>query len=252
MASKTINKKPEALEEQPVVKNEPLPGFFANNSKPPVVIDPGHGGKDPGNVIVVKSEKRKYAEADIARKITQKLIEILDSEGRVKAGTSYEIAGKEPDETWQAKDRLKTLNSVNKSYPISLLVSIHLNADSGRRAKGPRVLYKDDENSATVMYNSVATVMNKNDFGYKVPIKTEKTQPRDDLAILNSKFPSLLIEPGFLTNATDRKILLSEEGQHLIAKGIANAIYQLLGLDDSQMAMAGKGGDVKTGNGVKN
>ena len=55
-------------------------------------------------------------------------------------------------------------------------------------------------------------------------IKTRGVKQAGFLVLWQTSMPSVLVETGFLTNATDRQSLKSEEGQKLIAKGIFNAV----------------------------
>lgn len=56
------------------------------------------------------------------------------------------------------------------------------------------------------------------------PIKSRGVKQAGFLVLWQTSMPSVLVETGFLTNSTDRKVLKTEEGQKKIALGIYRAI----------------------------
>ena len=85
-----------------------------------IVIDPGHGGKDPGAV-----GKSGLYEKDIALEIAKSLRDRLMKHG------SYEVLlTRESDETISLNDRVEYANANN----VDLFISIHINSSSSRQS----------------------------------------------------------------------------------------------------------------------
>jgi N-acetylmuramoyl-L-alanine amidase len=85
-----------------------------------IVIDPGHGGKDPGAV-----GKLGIYEKDIALKIAKSLRDRL-----VKHGKYEVLLTRESDETISLNDRVEFANANN----VDLFISIHINYSPSRQS----------------------------------------------------------------------------------------------------------------------
>ena len=100
-----------------------------------------------------------------------------------------------------------------------LFISIHLNAFKGENVSGGQVFTQNSENSinlGNILQERFNLLSNKN-----------KKSKIGDYYILNkTKVNGVLIECGFLSNDEERKKLLSEEYQKLLADEIVNGIYE--------------------------
>jgi N-acetylmuramoyl-L-alanine amidase len=195
------------IEDQPGSKesiNAPIKAVNSAGRK--VVIDPGHGGYDPGAVYDYKNEK------DITLAISRKVKKYLTDAG-IRAYLT------------RSEDRFISLNErteISKSIGPDLFVSIHANA----LATNPRM-----DGLQTYYYSAS---------GYQVAKVTHK-EMLDMVGMPNrnirkarfwvcryTKAPSILIETGFMTNKAELKKLISSSYQDKLAKSIASGIIKYL------------------------
>jgi len=90
-----------------------------------VVIDPGHGGEDPGAI-----GPRKTMEKDIVLKVGQKLVHLLNQDPEIKA-----FLTRKGDYFIQLEDRIK----IAREYGTDLFVSLHADASFNSQARGSSV-----------------------------------------------------------------------------------------------------------------
>lgn len=112
----------------------PLPAAPAVQPTPPpakgyktIVIDPGHGGKDPG-----ARGLRHTEEKDITLKVGLKLRELLSRQPGIRV-----LMTREQDVFVELEDRAKFANS----HEADLFVSIHVNSHPSRSVKGIEIYH---------------------------------------------------------------------------------------------------------------
>lgn len=180
-----------------------------------IVVDVGHGGKDPG------TSYQKILEKDINLSISKKLeIELIKYGANVvlTRDGDYDLAS--PNTMWRKKsdfdNRIKLIKSVNPY----LFVSIHLNTYSDAYYRGAQVYY-DNKNSA----NKELALHIQKYFKKKLNSNREIKEIKPELYLFSRlKTNGVLIECGFLSNVTDRNNLITESYQQKIASTIAEAI----------------------------
>lgn len=217
-----------------------------------VVLDAGHGGKDPGNSY------HGYVEKDISLKTTLKVGDYLNNE------KDFEVVyTRKSDVFIELVNRPKVANKIN----ANLFVSIHCNSVKNFEPAGTEtfvmglsrtdlnmevaknensVIFLEDNYKKTYegfdphkpetflglkiiqeenLNNSIilASVIQDN-FTNNLSRKTRgvKQQP---LWVLDAAYmPGILIELGFLSNKEEGEFLNSDEGQTKMARQIADAI----------------------------
>jgi N-acetylmuramoyl-L-alanine amidase len=92
-----------------------------------IVIDPGHGGKDPG-----ARGTRKTEEKDITLKVGLQLRELLSKQSGVRV-----LMTRDRDAFIELEDRAKFANS----HEADLFVSIHVNSHPSRAVKGIEIYH---------------------------------------------------------------------------------------------------------------
>lgn len=184
-----------------------------------IVIDAGHGGKDPGTI----GFSGNY-EKDINLEISKKLKEKLKSSG-------YKvILTRDVDEY---VDNLLRAKLSNKKR-ARVFISIHGNAmENNNSTNGIQVLYYPSKGStigdlnntelAQIMMNSLINGTGANDKGIV---------EREDLIVLNqTKMPAIIIECGFLSNENEEKLLLTEDYQNKIVDSIIDGLEEYFSLN---------------------
>jgi N-acetylmuramoyl-L-alanine amidase len=121
-------------------KSEPsLPDLTPPKNRHVVVIDPGHGGKDPGAV----SFDRKITEKDIALKLSKLIKKNLE-----KLSPNIEVFLTRSDDSFLSlKERAKIANS----HDADVFISVHCNGSDFRSASGPEIFYLSKSSSRGAM-----------------------------------------------------------------------------------------------------
>lgn len=245
-------KRREFIQKSSTLVSLPLFSFQNNFKVRTVVIDAGHGGKDPGTLG--KFTKEKDIVLNIALKVG-KYIE--DNLFGVKV-----LYTRKTDKYVDFKVRADVANK----NQADLFISIHANSIVGANAYGTETfvmgLHKDNsnfevakrENSVILMdenykekyegfdpsspesyilfsLNQSAYQENSLKFAQKVEDQFKNRVGRSSRGVKQAGFlvlwmtttPSVLIETGFLSNSKEEAFLASDNGQNLIASGIYRA-----------------------------
>lgn len=240
-----------------------------------VVIDAGHGGKDPGARGKIINEKA--INLSIALKLG-KLILNKHSDVRI-------VYTRSTDKFVELDERAEIANR-NKA---DLFISIHTNSVAkGNQAKGTETytlgLARTDENLAVAMRENSAILL-EDDYQQKYegfdPNSTESyiifefiqnkhmqqsialaseiqtcfaSSKRDDrgvrqagfLVLRKTSMPSVLIEVGFISNREEERYLASESGQQQLAGAISTAFDRYKQEYDARQGVSfGKNSSVK-------
>ena len=182
-----------------------------------VVIDAGHGGIDGGVSGITTGVQESELNLDIARKLKTK----FDKSGaktvmtrKTEAGL-YGIYSKGFKRRDMQKRKQITLNA-----KADVFVSIHLNYYSSPLRRGAQVFYKIDDEKSKSLADIVQAELN----GGK-ECERDYTALAGDYYVLNeSDCAAILCECGFLSNAEDEKLLLTDEYRAEIAEKIFNGI----------------------------
>ncbi|MCP4520225.1 MAG: N-acetylmuramoyl-L-alanine amidase [Cytophagales bacterium] len=183
-----------------------------------IVLDPGHGGNDPGKSINVKTGKsEKELNLLISKKVGNYLTKNLPFVKVVYTRTK--------DHYLSLDQRCNIANKNNAQY----FVSIHCNSSQNRYASGTEThihtkAFKKSLKLAQFIEKEFKTRAKRKSRG----IKTKKDRKHNLQVLLDTKMPSVLIECGFLTNKTEGKYLNSNYGQEIIASAIFRAIRSMI------------------------
>ena len=178
-----------------------------------IVIDPGHGGKDPGTM------SEEVYEKDINLAVSKALEIELSKVGATVILTrddDYDLA--KPNARWRKKsDFDNRINLINNSN-ADIYLSIHLNYLTDASYYGPQVFYDFEENErlAQVIQETLNESLKTT---REIKIIPNETYMYDKLTI-----PGVLIECGFLSNEEEKKKLTTEEYQQKIASLLKDAI----------------------------
>ncbi len=219
-----------------------------------VVIDAGHGGKDPGTHGANLNEK------DVVLKIALKLGEYIEKNyPEIKV-----IYTRKTDKFIELDERANIANK-NKA---DLFISIHANAISNTKTFGTETwvmgLHKSEANLAVAKRENSVILKEDNyeekyqgfdnstesiimmsliqnaylessvKFADKIEKQFKSKAGRNSRGVKQAGFivlyktttPSVLVEVGFLTNVTEEKFLGANDGQDLIASGIYRAFKE--------------------------
>lgn len=182
-----------------------------------VVIDAGHGGIDGGVSGITTGVKESELNLDIARKLKTK----FDKSGAKTVMTRKTEAGLYGiySKGFKRRDMLKR-KQITLNAKADVFVSIHLNYYSSPSRRGAQVFYKIDEEKSKSLADIVQAELN----GGK-ECERDYTALAGDYYVLNeADCAAILCECGFLSNAEDEKLLLTDEYRDEIAEKIFNGI----------------------------
>lgn len=192
----------------------------AKGTKEVVVIDPGHGGFDPGKVGVSQS-----LEKDINLAISKKLSDLLASSGYTVYMTRTEDVAlcQGGERSKKLADMKNRVAMIEKKRP-SLVVSIHQNSFSAG-TKGAQVFYhaKSEEGKqlAGILQQTIREAVEDDNH------RVEKAN--DSYYMLRKvSCPLVIVECGFLSNPEEEALLQDENYQKKMAQGIAQGIENFL------------------------
>lgn len=187
-----------------------------------LVVDFGHGGKDPG------AEREGVKEADLTRQIGLKVIAEAEKRGihafAVNAGGGTMGLN---TRAWFATimASLKNYSMNGKTRPVreSMLLSIHINSLGVKQSdvSGVESFYTSDDSKAyaTFLQQSLVKDLGATDHG---------VHKRKLYVTANSPAPAALEEVGFITNKKERELLTMPEYQQKIAVALVQGAQNFL------------------------
>ncbi len=194
-----------------------------------IVIDPGHGGPDPGsqgkeNGVAVVNEKD--VNLDVAVRLNQKLQAAGLKTKMTRTGDTYA----DPSSANAAEDLHARANMAN-SWDATLCIAIHNNsAGNITSAKGTETLYYDTDGKALYGMSSkeLATRIQKNMVQY-CGTYNRGPKERPELGMLRlPNMPAVIVEGAFVTNAEDRALMQTDAFRENYARAVADAVIQYL------------------------
>ena len=170
-----------------------------------IVIDPGHGGDDPGAVVTF-SEKHEADHTLTTALLLKKELEDL--------GATV-ILTRDSDKSVSLENRAQLSNREQ----ANAFISLHFDSGPNPNASGTTGYYfaATSENLAQTVNKYIAR---------NLPVKSQGTKFQNFLVLRENKQPSILLELGYLNNVEDNKLIESTEYQENIAKSIASALKE--------------------------
>ncbi len=175
-----------------------------------VVIDAGHGGKDPGHL----STYAGFAtEKELNLKITQFLGGYID-----KYLQNVKVIYTRTDDTYLSlSERVEIANRYNADY----FISIHCNGNDNTKVKGTETHVHSFEYKKSYQLAREIEAQFKGRAGRTSRgVKETKDRTHSIQVLKYTRMTSVLVECGFLTNAADATFLNTVNGQEIIASAI--------------------------------
>jgi N-acetylmuramoyl-L-alanine amidase len=188
----------------------PFPGQIPRvptNGRQIVVIDPGHGGPDPGAVGIAGIQEK-----EIVMDISNQIAGILQQQGIAV------ILTRTGDYDFDLAPRVQ----IAESNRAAVFVSIHANAISMSRpdVNGLETYYFNSGlDLARTIHSSILQGVNIRDRG----VRSARFY-----VLRNTSMPSVLVETGFVTGAEDARNLADPNHRRQMAEAIARGILQYL------------------------
>jgi len=223
------------------VREAKLPG------RPIVLIDPGHGGRDPGATGVSGSTLEK----DLALAMAKELADLLEERGRVRVALTREA------------DRYLTLEQragIARRLQAGLFLSLHMDSAPNPLAKGATVyslsdvassaeaarfaaaenavdgaLSSEPDDSVRALLADVALREQMEDSAGLAERLLRRAAGRVELrprphqfaafhVLRRAETPAVLIEAGYISNVDDEAMLQTREGRAPLVLALAQAV----------------------------
>lgn len=170
-----------------------------------VVIDPGHGGIDPG------SHAFGLVEKDLTLDLAKRLEKILEAKG-----LTVELT-RRTDKFVGLEDRAAIANS----SPHSLFVSLHFNAHTDRSIGGTETLYWPGSAPARELASYI-----QGELGRRLVTRNRGFKPERLKVLEETRCTAVLVECGFISNRWESQRCGAEWFRQILAEEIAQGILR--------------------------
>jgi len=213
-----------------------------------IVLDPGHGGRDPGAIGA-----GGIAEKDVVLSVARKLARKLQREMGIEV-----VLTRKDDSFVRLEDRTAIANAED----ADLFVSLHMNASPNRDARGLETYYLDnttDEASIRLASRENGTARNKlSDLQFILSDMTQNMKLEDSITLahrlqgslvgtmarqmadvrdlgvkkalfyvlVGARMPSVLVEMFFITNKNEGRAMAQERCQEAVVDSLYEGIQQ--------------------------
>jgi len=182
-----------------------------------VVIDCGHGGIDPG-----KTSTEGYKEKEINLAIGMYLKELLEQNNFTVVMTRTDDNGlySETDSNKKVADMKKRCQIILESN-ADIAVSVHQNSFQDSSAKGAQVFYYKHSAQGKKLAECVQKSFKEN-----LDESNNRVEKADSTyyMLVHTNVPTIIAECGFLSNASETKLLIDENYQKKVADAISKGI----------------------------
>ena len=217
------------------------------NKKYTIIIDAGHGGKDPG----AQSKDKKIKEKDLTLKVALKLA------GKLRKNPKYKVILTRKTDKFLTLDQRTDIANDNKG---DIFISLHINAIPNKKFYGIETFYlniaadnysrrlesvenAENQKKITDLQFILADLLKKantkesvnlakyvqSSIVYNLRRKYKKIRNLGVknamfYVLLDTKMPSILVELGFITNPFELKRLKNSKYQDMLAESIYKGI----------------------------
>jgi N-acetylmuramoyl-L-alanine amidase len=232
----------------PVQTSAPLSDFDFNENRYTVVLDPGHGGDDPGALsILKKNDGTLYTEKEMNLLLSKGLKKYLEDNG-------YRVFLTRDGDYYPS---LHERNRIAQNRNAEMFLSIHLNSASPKNKKfwqsdryiGAEMIVRESlgkmpefinfqhgnlndwkklREKALKQHKKLSEVLSVTipESSGKPFNSKRKIKPKNLVIFSGMTIPHALIEAGFIINNDNLKYLLSDKGQIEFYKGVLKGIEQ--------------------------
>lgn len=196
-----------------------------NGEKKTVVVDPGHGGMDPGKIGINDVEEK-----EINLEISLMLRDKLEKQGIQVVMTRETDQGlyDEDSSNKKVQDLQRRVELIHEEQPVCV-VSIHQNSYPDASVKGAQVFYYEDSTEgkklAEELQNALIAQVDPENHRQAKGNTTYYLLERTDV-------PLVICECGFLSNPEEAELLTDQAYQETLTDAIVSGILEYLGKDN--------------------
>jgi len=189
-----------------------------------IVVDPGHGGIDPGSI----GYKTKVKESELNLKFSLMLADKLRAVGiRVimtrtdDDSLAHDLTGK----AFKKEDMRLRKEMIDRIRP-NMVISLHMNSYTNHVLRGAKVFYDKTSEISRGIAESI-----QKQFSENLEASNNVASVGDYYMLKCTESPSIICECGFLSNARDEQLLLEPKYQEIIVDCIFKGIINFLNIN---------------------
>ncbi|MBM3334576.1 N-acetylmuramoyl-L-alanine amidase [Candidatus Sumerlaeota bacterium] len=246
----------------------PLPA--PSSGKKVIILDPGHGGNDPGAVSSIKVGGKKVLEKDVTLAVAQEVKRLIDASPNMEA-----LLTRDRDVYVSLGDRQNFCQRHSPPICANLFVSVHCNFSRARSARGLELYYlnptgatrgsrryleeyenRNGQNQSPLNHPIFASLARESfqawltegrvvcerfkAAAFQMPYyrgngnRENTVQSAFFKVLFQADMPAVLVEVGFLTNATECQRLADAHFQRQMATALYNGIASYFRARDEQ------------------
>lgn len=176
-----------------------------------IVLDPGHGGQDPGAVVA------SVREAELAWDLTRRV------EGRMKATGMEALISRGHAHSPTETDRARFANDAG----ADLFLSLHCDRNSSPHARGVASFHFGTGNGTTSTVGELLAGFIQREIVARTSMLDCRTHPKTWDIFTRTRCPAVRVEIGYLSNTGDRSRLADPAFRDIVAEGILVAVKRL-------------------------
>jgi len=176
-----------------------------------IVLDPGHGGTDPG----APGDSRKNFEKTLTLKTAKKLQSKLENAGATV------IMTRTGDTSLSLTKRVE----ISGKYKADVFISIHYNASTSKTANGVDTFYYKTHVNEYQLAKCIQEEVIK-----ATGMRNRGVKEGNFQVLRTNKQASILVELGFISNPDEEKVIITDAYQSKAATGIFNGLEKYFSL----------------------
>lgn len=182
-----------------------------------VVIDPGHGGSDPG--LTVPEGQRHWTEADLVHDLASRL------EGRLAAaGVRVQLTrGPAQRDHLPDADRAALANSLS----ADVFISLHLDGHVNPAADGVATYHYGTDNGVTSTTGERLAGLVQREIVVRTGLRDCRSHAKAWDLLRLTRMPAVRVEVGYLTSPADRSRLIDPRFRDRVVEAIVAAIQRM-------------------------
>lgn len=217
LGSRVTGGSPHAIREEELVRSS---GPRLSGKR--VIIDPGRGGEDRGEII--RGPEGPISEADILWDLASRL------EGRMTAIGMDTFLSRSAGRSPVDAERASTANTVGADLMISLRCTNHRSPSASGVAS---FHFGNSHGSVSTIGRNLADFIQR-ELVARTGLRDCRTHGRTWDLLRLTRMPTVQVDLGYITNPQDRTLLASSQSRDVIAEGMLAAVKRLylLGKND--------------------
>lgn len=182
-----------------------------------ILVDPGHGGTDPG--VVVREGGMRWVEADLAFDLAARL------EGRLAAAGMrvYLTRGPKPADQLSELSRAQLANELG----ADLFISLHMDGHTSAHAEGVATYHYGTGNGVTSTVGERLAGLVQREIVARTGMRNCETHAKSWDLLRLTRMPAVRVDVGYLTSPADRARLADPIFRERVVEAVVAAVQRM-------------------------